>query len=141
MACKGHCIAEKTEAFVELMVDWSSKSAAVDTDLAALLDTVPTEFAATKGAETEWLPETRDATLRFSAPGAHFVDFLPVADATRKVVDVRLAEDGAVVDLAFEAPPGKPPHTVYGTLIADRAGKRIGYDVEVPWKGFEGASE
>jgi hypothetical protein len=141
MACKRQCIAEKTQAFVELMADWSAKSAGVESELAPLLETVPTDFATAAGAETAWLPDTRDPTLRFTAPGVRFIDFFPVADATRKVVDIRFADDRAVVDLAFEQAPGKPPHTVYGTLIANRAGKRIGYDVEVPWKGFEGTSE
>lgn len=68
-----------------------------------------------------------------TAKKASFIEFIPANEGIRKVVKANIPENKAMLELAFESPPGAPPYRIEGLVGVDVAGKTAYFDVEIPW--------
>jgi DsbC/DsbD-like thiol-disulfide interchange protein len=133
VACKAQCVREDMNAFFELAASPAGGKSAGDEELESMLATVPRPFDVLEKAHHEWLKRSHEPTVVLTAKKASFIEFIPANEGLRKVVKAKIPANKAMLELAFESPPGEPPYRIEGLVGVEVAGKAAYFDVEIPW--------
>ncbi|MBM4363241.1 MAG: hypothetical protein FJ104_11210, partial [Deltaproteobacteria bacterium] len=132
VACKRSCVAERTQAFLELMtttVDAPAEEARAE--LAPLLARVPDEQPG--ALELRWEVDGVEATLVATTPGARPRDFFPDGKATPPPLGVTFGEDALRFRFAEAPRPGSRP--LRGVVVVSGPGGERALRLVAPLPG------